>query len=53
MHQTLERLGTPRGEKFSHPLRDGKRRCDMWSSWKVDQEEDIVWTVKKNRLKNK
>jgi hypothetical protein len=27
-------------------------RCGMWNSWKVNQDGDKIWTVKK-RLKNK
>jgi hypothetical protein len=44
---------------LGHPLGDeGRRKCGMWNSQRVDRDGDKVWTVKKslknkNKIKNK
>jgi hypothetical protein len=55
MHLTFERLGAPgSGEVWWNGvgggdvlLETGGRRYGIWNSQRVDQEEDEVWTVKK------
>jgi hypothetical protein len=58
MHLTLKKLEIPgsgkvwwgRRKGLGRPYGDGVGKYGMWNSQRVDQEEDKIWNVKKQKI---